>query len=195
MPAVLRALSGAVAVNCLSNLKQLGMAFLLYSESHAGYLPHEDYGSAEPPFEQCWYQVLDDYLDAEPKHRAKQDPKYMGLHSADIEKLGFSFKMNSRLEDYKGKRRQPSPPFRRLSSLESPQATVLLFDGHCDKNPYLRQSYGMYTSVIGRHDGRAGLLFGDGQCKQVTGISGDGDTWSGPGGFIWDPDSPVEQQE
>lgn len=194
VPAVKNALTGANAAKCLALQKQLGAAFLLYAEAYADLLPHKDGGSDEPPSGCCWYAVLDPHLDAKPPSRAKQDPGHRDLHSADESKLGYSLKMNSRLEDYKGTKDKPSPPFRRLSTIPDLAGTVLVFDGRCDKVPWINQPYGMYSATASRHGGRVGILFTDAHAKMLLAPTDASGAWTGPGGLLWDPDAPMDKQ-
>lgn len=193
-PVMRKAFADAKSVSCLGNMHHLGIAFMLYGEKTDGLLPHEDFGSEEPPSGQCWYTELDPLLGISPPHLAKQDPDHVGLHSEAVEKLGFSYKMNSRLEDYKGDKDVPSPPFCRVSTIPDLARTVLLFDGRCDKAAYKRLPFGIYTSVEARHQDRASILFADSHCKLVPAECDARKHWTGPGDFFWDPYSPLEGQ-
>ncbi|MBF0197882.1 MAG: hypothetical protein HQL32_09235 [Planctomycetes bacterium] len=172
---------------CLISLKIVGDAFELYWTDHNGDLPHEDFGSTKPPYEMCWYHLLDPYISVNPKYTAKQDPSYLELHNNDSTQAGFSYKMNSRLEDYQGSKSSPSPSIRNINTVLRPRPTVLLFDGRVDKNPYIRRSYGMHTSVENRHDGKSSMLFLDNHVELISGPENEL-FWTNEGDYTWDPD-------
>ena len=195
LPVLRKSFASAKALNCLGNMHHLGIAFLLYADSNNGSLPHKDFGSDVPPSGKCWYTELDPFLGVNPPYRAKQDPDHLDLHSADEKKLGLSYKMNSRLEDYKGDKPEASPPFRQLSTINDLSRTVLLFDGRCDKIVYTDKPYGMYTSVESRHQDRAAMLFTDGNCKLMPADCDQAKHWTGPGGLYWDPDTGLDKQQ
>ncbi|MFH0796774.1 MAG: DUF1559 domain-containing protein [Candidatus Omnitrophota bacterium] len=57
LPALNQAREKARAANCTNNLKQLGLAFFMYSQDNDGYLPVGSHPSTFP-----WYQSVSPYL-------------------------------------------------------------------------------------------------------------------------------------
>jgi hypothetical protein len=179
-------------VECKLALGDLGVATAFYALNNDNFLPHEDAGSSKPPKDMCWYQVLDPYIQRRPIAWAKQDPTLRDLHQDDITHAGFSYKMNSRLEEYKGEKSYYSDSFRHLSSISDPSQTMLYFDGDVSEH-HINKPYGMYNQVVNRHRDQANLLFID---QHVDSSSGgfESENWSGPGGYLWDPDVSLDQQ-
>lgn len=194
LPKVIGALmSKSDNVECLYTLGGLGNGFAMYCEDHNDTLPHHDAGNNRPPFDQCWYDVLDPYLDKTPAHELKQEPGMLRLHELQDGQRGHSYKMNSRLQDYKGTKSYASPPFRRLYSLDCPEQTILVFDGDVENNTKKHQPYGMYKSVENRHAGKASVLMAD---FSVINSSGGHEEryWGTTGGFVWDGDLEAKEQ-
>lgn len=194
LPRVLGSFTAQVeSVECLVTLSGLAKGFALYTDDHNDYLPHHDSGNDRPPYDQCWYDVIDPYLGNPPEHRLKQEPGMLRLHKLQDGKRGHSYKMNSRLQDYKGRKTYYSRPFRHLSTLKWPDKTVLIFDGDIEHSTKKHQPYGMHRSVENRHEGKASLLMGD-----YSGTSSSGGHeekyWSTTGGFIWDGDLKASEQ-
>lgn len=177
-------------VNCVSQLRALGMAFSLYTIDNHNFLPHQDDGSDAPPSGFIWYKKVMPYLTSEDaegmKYRQEVGFEYDGQ---DITNTVFSYKMNSHLEDYKGTKTFTSAPFRELSTVTYPSRTVLIFDGRTDKAPYNFQPFGMFTSVHARHSGKAAILFLDWTCKLLEGNNQENEFWKDANNLIWDPDT------
>lgn len=179
---------------CGLTLYRMGRATQQYTDDNDGFLPHEDFGSSKPPYHMCWYVLIDPYFnDKKDPLEAKQDPSYLDLEHVDFSKTGFSYKMNSRLEDYKGTKSYTSPALRHMSTLGNPEQSVLYFDGDVKKH-WLNKPYGMYKQVENRHQQKANLLFLDVHVGEHDGGQGNESTWKNAGGLIWDPDAPMDQQ-
>lgn len=181
-----RAREESLSVRCASHLYQLGFGIFAYAEHNADFLPHEDFGVMDPPHDQCWYTEVDPYLSWSPPERAKQDPMYLDEHNENPQASGFSYKMNSRLENYKGTKKEASPAFRNLNTIPWPRKTVLFFDGDLE-GMQRHRSYGMYRQVVNRHRGRANLLMGDFSVLDSEGL-GEPTNWVSDGELIWDPE-------
>ena len=179
----------ATGVGCVSHLRNLGLAFGQYSADNRNRLPHHDDGTDVPPTGFVWYKKVLPYLMADDEEGSKyrQDIGFSNSET-NLNKVIFSYKMNSRLEDYKGSKKFFSPVFRDISSINFPSKTVLIFDGRADKIPYSFQSYGPPTYVEARHNEKAGILFLDWTVKIVEGENDDKGYWKNGGGLIWDPD-------
>ena len=59
LPALSKARDTAATLKCLSNCRQLGMAFVMYSNEHKGYLPYPTTTLGE---EMMWFRCVDPYL-------------------------------------------------------------------------------------------------------------------------------------
>ncbi|PCJ59773.1 MAG: hypothetical protein COA79_10230 [Planctomycetota bacterium] len=180
-------------VLCARRMQKLGHGFSLYAIDNENFLPHEDNGSTKPPHGSVWYNSLLPYLGENEKvKRYRQDEGYEYLSNEMVATV-FSYKMNSRLEDYKGTKAFTSAPFRDLSTVPSPGQTVLLFDGRTDRRPYMYQSFGTFTSIDDRHDGKTMILFLDWSVKyHKNEMNEKKGGWINPGYLIWDPDVSIE---
>lgn len=149
LPAVSKARQDAKRINCVSNLKQVGMAFHLYTQDYNDLLPHEDDGDAQPPYGCGWFDGIDPYLYPSDNYtKVKQCPSFPG----DITEY-HSYKMNSLLESDA----QPNPtPFRNILTIPEPSRTVLLFDSIINN-----QIKGQLGSLIDRHNSGTNILFID----------------------------------
>jgi hypothetical protein len=186
-------LENSSKVACMEALKQLGTSTWLYMESYDNTLPHEDFGSSVPPYNACWYEVLDPFIPLNPKAKTKQDPQLIELDKELLEDSGFSFKMNSRLEDYKGDKPVASPVFRNIATIARPEKTILFFDGDTSNATISQRPYGMYNNIVNRHLMKANLLLIDGHVKSSSGSTPE-INWKGAGGFLWDPEADEDEQ-
>lgn len=190
VPVYMKVKATAQGVICTSHLRSLGMAFGQYTADNYNLLPHHDDGSDAPPKGFVWYQKVLPYLNSDEEGEGvkyRQDAGYDPLET-DINKIIFSYKMNSRLEDYKGSKKFNSGPFRDLSTIRFPSKTVLIFDGRTDTFPYDKQPYGPPTYVHARHCDKAGILFLDWSVKMVEGETDEKGYWKNGNQLIWDPD-------
>ncbi len=124
LPALAKSKSKAIQINCLSNLKQMGLGLLLYSEDNNGQLPSSFHHNSDPEF--VWTDALSPYLGkvdsirlcgADPRKKEKQ------------ESGGTSYIMNDHLTtplfNPFGKMVEPAVS---LDQLKDPSATVLFFE-------------------------------------------------------------------
>ena len=189
MPAIARVRDKASQVQCISSLKTLGIAFYMYSSDNRGLLPHEDrVGGGEAPFGSCLYDVIPEYINGR-RVAENESSLYCSDTITSSEKVFnedapiiYSYKMNSRLEDYNG-----SSVFRNISSIRSPSTTVLIFDGRIDTSYYQSRSFGMHTSVYQRHSAGAGILFADTHVTMAENKNNTNGHWQDKGGLRWDP--------
>lgn len=190
LPIFLRINEKAQSLRCVYRLKQLGHGFALYASDNDNHLPHEDNGSSKPPKGFVWYNSILPYLGEETKVRAYRQEEGYDYLSDDLVETVFSYKMNSRLEGYKGKKEFESPPFRNLSTVPTPSETICIFDGRTDRRPYKYQPYGTHTSIDSRHDGKASILFLDWSVKRIKNeVDVKKGGWKNKGPFKWDPDT------
>jgi prepilin-type N-terminal cleavage/methylation domain-containing protein/prepilin-type processing-associated H-X9-DG protein len=149
LPAVSKARGDAKRINCVSNMKQVGMAFHLYTQDYNDLLPHEDDGDSQPPYGCGWFDRIDPYLYLSDNYtKLKQCPSFSG----DITEY-HSYKMNSLLESDA----LPNPtPFRNILTIPEPSKTVLLFDSIINT-----QIKGQLGSLIDRHNSGTNILFID----------------------------------
>jgi prepilin-type N-terminal cleavage/methylation domain-containing protein/prepilin-type processing-associated H-X9-DG protein len=61
LPSLSRARESANQVKCLSNLRQLGMAFVMYTNEHKGVLPRTAAGGQARPEDWIWWQTNRDF--------------------------------------------------------------------------------------------------------------------------------------
>ena len=189
LPALVKAKGKAKEINCLSNMKQVGLGFMLYSENHNGNLPMNSHDNFNPDFN--WGDSISKYVGEVHSIRlCSADPR---KHQKEKIK-GTSYIMNDHLTvplyNAFGKIIE-SPP--RLDQLKAPAKTVTLFEAS-DRLPVDAFSVdcvacsrtwhiGGWRKVIDdiqpdRHNlgfaaedrsvGKANYLFADGHAKSVN---------------------------
>ncbi len=189
LPCLSRVRGHARQTQCLSNLKQLGIAFHNYANTHRDLLPHKDAGSGGSPPENCdWYGALDPYLATSTSHtEVKQCPEFTG----DIT-TKHSLKMNYYLED-------DDKPFYKIGRLHESNL-VLLMDARTDSTVGA-QLCGTRTFVAGRHlaprNGPfvflASFVLVDGSARALQGVfepnaGGTAWQWANDGPYLWEPE-------
>ena len=124
LPALAKSKSKAIQINCLSNMKQMGVGLLLYSEDFNGQLPGNFHHNSNPDF--TWTDALSPYLgEVDSIRLCGADPRKKEKHDLN----GTSYIMNDHLI---------TPLFNpfgemvesavRLDQLKDPSATVLFFE-------------------------------------------------------------------
>ena len=124
LPALAKSKSKAIQINCLSNMKQMGVGLLLYSEDFNGQLPGNFHHNSNPDF--TWTDALSPYLgEVDSIRLCGADPRKKEKHDLN----GTSYIMNDHLI---------APLFNafgemvesavRLDQLKDPSATVLFFE-------------------------------------------------------------------
>ncbi len=199
LPVYHQTLELAQRTNCQYNLKQLGIAFHLYSYDHAGSLPHSDRDSDTGP-NHCWFDVLDRYLDKSNLAGIKQCPGWDGYSTQHETQDEHSIKMNGGLcpneRPYESAEDQKKHHWYwpKLWDIPKKTATVLLVDGRMD-SPYhthteTRSHQGFYD-VANRHQGGANVLSVGGTVSWVPaeekGFANGEIGWEKTGGLIWEP--------
>ena len=188
LPALAKSKSKAIQINCLSNMNQMGVGLLLYSEDFDGQLPGNFHHNSNPDF--TWTDALSPYLgEVDSIRLCGADPRKKEKHDLN----GTSYIMNDHLT---------TPLFNafgemvesavRLDQLKDSSATVLFFEAS-DQLAVSAISSGCaacsrswnlsgWNSVIkdiqpdrhrtgaateDRSDGKANYLFADGHAQLV----------------------------
>ncbi len=175
LPAVNKSRQDAKRINCVSNLKQLGMAFLMYTHDYDNLLPHEDNSD---PSGSCWFNVTTPYLNPnQNKSLVKQCPSYTGNINNS-----YSYKMNSSLETD-----TPIPIiFRHIDTINDLTKTVLILDGKTNSTNAWQYD-GASGTFVDRHNKGGNLLFIDGHVAWY--LQQDITTWGdNTSNIIWNPD-------
>jgi prepilin-type processing-associated H-X9-DG protein/prepilin-type N-terminal cleavage/methylation domain-containing protein len=178
LPALAQARAGAQRINCLSNLRQLGLAIHLYAGDWSNLLPCP---TDKGPFT-CWFYAVDPYVlapgssttptNAQKLALIKQDPSWSRFDASSRIKWR-TIKMNRKLV---GKAKEgvdvpacdANPPQRRITQVPHPDTTPLLFDGRCEESNSSvdKARYdGWETYVARRHLDGANVLFVDGHVQ------------------------------
>jgi prepilin-type processing-associated H-X9-DG protein len=185
VPVSQKGLAVAQEKRCAANLRQWGVAFLLYAADHEGYLPHPDGrernpapgapDAAHPEHEMGYMDVLPPYLGEIPwrdyppgkkptrgiwqcpSARPLPDEAYDYKPSVDGY---FSYAMNSYLaHDFLFGlpwNVEPQPSFLALSKCVAPAKTILMFEQTLDPNQTYGQSGGnKKAGFYGAEDARA----------------------------------------
>ena len=124
LPALGKAKSKAKQINCLSNMKQLGLGFMLYSDDFNGKLPMTAHQTSNPNY--IWINTLSPYIgEVDAIRLCGADPR----KKLRKENGGTSYILNESitvpLVNAFGKLVEP---LQRLSQLKSPSSTFLLFE-------------------------------------------------------------------
>jgi len=186
LPALGAAKSKARQINCLSNVKQLGLALMLYADDHDGKMPLTAHRTLRP--EDVWLNTLSPYAGGVDAIRiCTADPRKDRL----IQNRGTSYIMNEfmtvPLIDPFGRVLEPLPT---LDQLADPSATFLLFESadtfgvslfsdHSHSRSWLSGGWGSVIRDIqpdrhragnadeDRSSGKANYLFGDGRAEAI----------------------------
>ena len=124
LPALAKSKSKAIQINCLSNMKQVGVGSLLYCDENNGHLPSSFHHSSDTKF--VWTDALSPYLgNVDSVRICGADPR----KKEKLDSNGTSYIMNDHLT---------TPLFNpfgemvemavSLDQLKDPSATVLFFE-------------------------------------------------------------------
>ena len=124
LPALAKSKNKAKQIHCLSNMKQMGVGFMLYSQDYDGELPRTAHLSLT--LENIWINTLSPYVgDVDQIRFCMADPK-KGLKEKN---KGTSYILNEFLTvplmDPFGRMLKPLP---KIGQLENPSSTCLLFE-------------------------------------------------------------------
>ena len=143
VPSLARSREQARSVVCQSNLKQWGNAILMYAQAFTDTLPFEERPDPNVPGQDddqdrvwdnmpdaeggaiCWFDSLDRYLSMA---KADEDVKTCPTVRRADPYREESYRMNSKLAEV-NQENDYYRPYRKLSTLDRPLQTVLLFDG------------------------------------------------------------------
>jgi len=186
LPALAMSKNKAKQIHCLSNMKQMGIGFMLYSEDFDGVLPSTAHLSLRP--ENIWINTLAPYVgDVDEIRFCDADPKKALKEKND----GTSYILNEfltvpRLDPF-GNIIEPLP---KIDQLKDPSATCLLFEAsekygvsifndHTHSRFWLVGGWDSFindvqpdrhrlgSAVKDRSSGKANYLFADGHVKAV----------------------------
>ena len=186
LPALAKAKNKAQQIHCLSNMKQMGVGFMLYSEDNDGELPSTAHLSLNP--EDIWINTLSPYIgDVNAIRFCRADPQ----KKLKEKNKGTSYILNEFLTvplmDPFGRLIEPLP---KLHQLKNPSATCLLFEtsekygvsiynDHTHARAWLVGGWKSFINdtqpdrhrlgkaVEDRSEGKANYLFADGHAKAV----------------------------
>ena len=188
----------ALIANCKSNLRQLHIGFMSYSQEHRGKLPHADRDSDTGP-NNCWFDRIDHYLHIKNLYTIKQCPAWEGYNPLGETDDLHSIKMNGalcpkeRLPETKEDRRFHKYYWPRVNYFRNKSQTVLLVDGRMD-SPYDTHTDTCisqpFRDVANRHLGGCNLLFLDGSSlfeNAKDGLAMGAIGWNSDGNYLWEP--------
>jgi prepilin-type N-terminal cleavage/methylation domain-containing protein/prepilin-type processing-associated H-X9-DG protein len=140
LPALNSARERGKSISCVSNLKQIGLAIVLYSDDYDGYLPQ---ASAAGPNTPCWQDQLVKYF-KQINQVASSDPSYyhwrrsqklFSCPSSSLNRLFLGFPESRGYQSY-GVNKEFMTSYSecnfqyRMSAVEKPTDAALVFDFH-----------------------------------------------------------------
>jgi len=170
LPALASSRRRAHSVKCLSNLRGMGQAVMVYCDDNADQLPFAWVDNPDPK-ENSFYALLcpqlfgagfDGYGDFESRVYLCPARRTEPLRPDQPVRISYGMNASNAVEF-------PKPATRRLAAAQAgnPAATVLMADiQHRYNHPPLRFLDG--SQVGYRHDGRANILFYDGHCSATA---------------------------
>ena len=189
LPALAKSKIKAEQIHCLSNMKQMGVGFIMYSEDHDGNLPTTAHLSLRP--KDIWINTLSAYVgDVDEIRFCRADP-HLKLKEKN---RGTSYILNEFLTvplmDPFGRLLKPLP---KLDQLKNPSATCMLFEtsekygvsiynDHTHARVWLVGGWNSFINdtqpdrhrmgkaVPDRSAGKSNYLFADGHAKAVDAL-------------------------
>jgi prepilin-type N-terminal cleavage/methylation domain-containing protein len=159
LPALNKARGKAKMATCINNLKQIGTAVTMYAADYDGWLTPQNYGAYVSNW--GWPQVLIYYN----YMQALQCP------NDNVSKYDPDTNASFRGTTYGANRYITYDTLTKLDSIRSPSQIYLAADCYglnsCTIAATASFSWGMETSIKGRHDGLACILFADMSVKPV----------------------------
>ena len=166
LPALAKAKGRAFSTACLNNLKQIGLASLLYSDENDDALPRSSHES------ESWVGSLERYTAGTNLWRCPRDPVLSRRFSYAINDFLLPPETGSTASD-----------FSRFTRVPSPSATVLMAEcveeeGTFDHFHFADEEEGGYSALafksavaVNRHHGTANYLFVDGHVEGLSWIA------------------------
>ena len=153
LPALKSARESARQVSCLSNLRQIGVAFIMYLQDYNDYFP--PYKTESP--EVWWWDRIMKYLDSEDVFKCPSDGDFQLLW--DFISYGYTYKLSD--ANNNGDR---TPV--RLSKIGDPSYTIMAGDSYDDCSAQGLLDPASVTYPAGdRHKGSANVVFVDGHAS------------------------------
>lgn len=141
LPALSRAKVRAHSINCVSNMRQIGLAMHMYADDHRGFLPgtthheegaEEDHDHEEEELENSWIMTLRPYVgNVDAIRLCPADPKGADRLTAGLS--SFTLNEFTSVAPPAGVTGLLARDYRRLNSLRRPTATHVVFDLSDDK--------------------------------------------------------------
>jgi len=166
-PVFARAREKGRTASCQSNLKQLGIALMMYAQDYDEVYPVSSFWPAPPlfPAGYYWYQSLDPYIKNSQLILCPSKSEGTGL-----EMLGYGW--NYMNFGYDGIGTFPGEHMP-LADIPTPAATVVIGDSEDLNDRVLGNSYYLYSTissyVADRHSGGGNYLYCDGHVKWHSG--------------------------
>lgn len=195
LPALSRARRSAETVNCLSNLRQLGLATAMYNDEWRGYMPYPTTQLDTSGDPSLWFNVLDPYLQAavqgannrtgvaaERNYAAyKQCPVYESFSGGKDSGAQDTLKEYSRTYKMNAMIRHNNPKSQaKITEIRQPAEFVYIGDGlSMDLIGEIPNNFenGQFSMEVNdpteaspalRHNGGANILFVDGHAANIV---------------------------
>ncbi len=182
-PAFAQAREKARQIQCVSDLKQLGLGFSMYTDDNDGLLPGATDGPAGEGLYGGWvyYSMFPDYPNNKPANfdvtkgalfsYIKSKQVYVCPDDGIADRSGLSYSINSCLMQNANNLTMDPHFGKMLSKFNAPSVTILLSEeadnsadeGNSSNDGYLSLSYG--DGVSTRHNGGSNVLFLDDHVK------------------------------
>ena len=164
-PALLNARRSAQAIHCLSNMRQIGLATMLFADENDDRFPRSQH-SAFAHGELTWARALAPYLGSTTTGwRDLMKTTYRCPRDTRVNQLSYGLNVYFELgpdDDYAG---YPAT-WRRRGDVPNPSATILFAENNSDADHIMPNFWSSPADAIDcahdRHDERAHYIFADG---------------------------------
>ncbi len=158
LPALSQARERARAAQCISNLKQIGLAFHFYLEDYDGWFPSFD-DFAPSPAQRFWFDKINNYVKNQKLFKCPSN-KY---HAWGTDRLSYGYNVQMGYYNVSG---TTSTQRVRLSRIKRPAGIILCADtfaeAYSTSNAYLDRTW---IPVGIRHNQGGNILFVDGHVE------------------------------